>query len=156
MSVNPGYFQPQQGHPLVCTTDGTAGTWRKLAGPGTAGAFHVLPTPVRVYDSRMGTSPSQGPKTPLAANMARTLDLTVNTSTVPTGATAAMVNVLLVHAAVCNGNFTVWANGATRPLANTMVWAATPNDSRPSPLRPWARWPRCRCWPATPPTWCST
>ncbi len=33
-----------------------------------------------------------------------------------------MVNVLLVSAAVGNGNFTVWANSATRPLANTPAW----------------------------------
>jgi hypothetical protein len=54
--------------------------------------------------------------------MARTLDLTVNKSTVPPGATAALVTILLVNAYIGNGNFTIWANGAARPLANTMVW----------------------------------
>ncbi|MCU1452681.1 MAG: hypothetical protein JWN46_827 [Acidimicrobiales bacterium] len=109
----------------VCVTGGTPGVFRKIAGPATAGAFHALHVPVRVYDSRPGTSPAQGPKTPLTPNTARTIDLTVNSSTVPAGATAAAVNVLLVNAATGNGNFTVWANGVTRPQSNTMVWGGT-------------------------------
>lgn len=39
-----------------------ANDWRMLAGPTTAGSFHLLPSPQRAYDSRPGTSPSQGPK----------------------------------------------------------------------------------------------
>ncbi|MCU1452174.1 MAG: hypothetical protein JWN46_320 [Acidimicrobiales bacterium] len=105
-----------------CATAGTPGKWRKVAGPDTAGALHVLPTPIRVYDSRPGTSPATGPKTPLAANVARTLDLTLNSSTVPHGATAAIVSLLLVNAVAGNGNFTIWANGGARPQANNMVW----------------------------------
>ena len=37
--------------------DAGQGRWRKIAGPGTAGQLHVLPTPVRVYDSRPGEAP---------------------------------------------------------------------------------------------------
>lgn len=74
------------------------------------------------YDSRPGTAPSAGPKTPLAANTARAVDMTVNNSGVPAGATAVMLNLLPVNTAPGNGNFTVWANGAARPLANNMVW----------------------------------
>ncbi|MCU1452483.1 MAG: hypothetical protein JWN46_629 [Acidimicrobiales bacterium] len=108
-----------------CVVDapaGGTGTWRKLAGPTSAGTFHVLPAPVRVYDSRPGTFPSTGPKTPLSANTARTLDVTVNNSGVPMGATAVTVNLLLVNAVAGNGNFTIWANGVARPQANNMVW----------------------------------
>lgn len=108
----------------LCITDGTPGVWRKIGGPATAGAFHVLPTPVRVYDSRPGTAPSQGPKTPLSGNVARAIDCTFNNSKVPVGATAVSLTVLLVNAANGNGNLTIWANGAARPSANTAVWGA--------------------------------
>ncbi|MCU1452173.1 MAG: hypothetical protein JWN46_319 [Acidimicrobiales bacterium] len=108
-----------------CVGDGTPGTWRKLAGPATAGAFHVLHAPVRVYDSRPGTSPSTPPKTRLVAGTARTLDVTGNSSGVPKGATAVMCNLLVVNAASGNGNFTIWANGVARPAANNMVWGGS-------------------------------
>lgn len=109
----------------VCVGGGTPGQWRKLAGPATAGALHILPTPVRVYDSRTGTTPSIGPKTPLAAGSTRTVDLTANSSGVPAGATAAMVTLLIANAAAGNANFTIWKNGATRPQSNTMVWGGS-------------------------------
>ena len=109
----------------LCTVSGTPGAFRKLGGPSTAGALHVLPAPARIYDSRPGTQPTAiGPKTPLNFNSARVLDTTVNNSNVPQGATAAIITVLLVNAAQANGNFTMWANGVARPSANTMVWGA--------------------------------
>lgn len=115
----------RNGELWFCVNYGTPGTWRKLAGRTTAGALHVLPTPARIYDSRPGTTPSQGPKTKLSGNVARTLDLKVNSSTVPAGATAAVLTVLLVNAANANGNMTVWAAGASQPQANTMVWGGS-------------------------------
>ena len=108
-----------------CVEYGTPGTWRKVVGKGTAGALHVLPVPIRIYDSRAGTSPDQGPKTKLSGNTARTLDLKANASGVPAGATAALVTVLLVDATNANGNFTIWAAGATRPQSNTLVWGGS-------------------------------
>ena len=108
-----------------CTAYGTPGTWRKLASKATAGSLHVLPTPVRIYDSRGGTQPAVGTKSPLVGNTARTLDLKVNSSTVPAGATAALLTILLVNAANVDGNFTVWAAGAARPQSNTMVWGGS-------------------------------
>ncbi len=108
-----------------CVGAGTPGTWRQVSDPAAAGAFHVLPAPARVYDSRPFTTPgSIGPKTPLPANTARVLDTTANSSGVPAGATAVVCNLLLVNT-VGGGNFTVWANGVTRPLGNSMVWGGT-------------------------------
>lgn len=115
----------RNGELWFCVNYGTPGTWRKLAGRTTAGALHVLPTPARIYDSRAGTTPAQGPKTPLSGNTARTLDLKVNSSGVPAGATAAVLTVLLVNAANGDGNLTVWAAGAARPQANTLVWGGS-------------------------------
>lgn len=108
----------------LCVGAGTPGTWRKLGGPATAGAFHVLANPVRAYDSRPGGAPAAvGPKTPLpAGNVARPIDLKQGGTGVPAGATAVMVNLLLTNAAAGNGNLTVWANGAAKPQSNTLVW----------------------------------
>ncbi|HEV7720209.1 MAG TPA: hypothetical protein VGO60_02945 [Iamia sp.] len=110
----------------ACIEPGTPGTWRKITGMGTAGAFHLLPTPKRVYDSRPGTQPSQGPKTPLpGGNAARTIDLKHNSSGVPAGATGVLLTILLVNAANANGNLTVWANDKSKPASNTMVWGGS-------------------------------
>jgi hypothetical protein len=109
----------------VCTAGGTPGVWRKVAGPTTAGAFHVLAPAVRVYDSRPGLAPtSVGPKTPLVANSPRTFDLTANASHVPVGATAAMVTLVVTNAATTGGNLTAWAAGGTKPVGTTLAWGA--------------------------------
>lgn len=109
----------------VCVAGGTPGTWRKLAGPASAGAFHLLATPVRVYDSRPGTTPAVGSKTKLSGNTARLLSVTANSSGVPLGATAVATTLLLVNASSAGGNFTIWAGGSPRPSANAMVWGGT-------------------------------
>jgi len=44
------------GNLWFCTSDGTPGRWRKLAGPQSAGAVHAI-DPVRVYDSRLAAGP---------------------------------------------------------------------------------------------------
>ncbi|QXC62324.1 hypothetical protein KSP35_05830 [Aquihabitans sp. G128] len=106
----------------LCLASGTPGTWRKLGGANTAGSFHVLPAPARIYDSRSGTLPAVGTKKPLSPNAARSLDLKANASGVPVGATAALLTVLVVNASTGSGNLTVWANGVAKPQANTMVW----------------------------------
>ncbi|MCU1372261.1 MAG: hypothetical protein JWO77_3455, partial [Ilumatobacteraceae bacterium] len=114
-----------QGQLWFCVADGTPGTWRKLAGPATAGSFHILPAPVRVYDSRPQNAPAVGPKTKLANNTSRLLSLRANSSGVPQGATAVAVTLLLVDAAAIDGNFIIWAQGQPRPQANTMVWGGS-------------------------------
>jgi hypothetical protein len=118
-----------------CVASGTPGEWRKLSGTSTAGAFHLLPSPVRVYDSRPGTSPSQGPKTRLpAGNVARTIDVSQNDSGVPRGvspfggriaATGVLLNVLLVNATSGGGNLTVWSADRPKPQSNTLVWGGS-------------------------------
>ena len=110
------------GNLWACVTGGTPGAWRKLAGPAAAGSLHLLATPVRVYDSRPGTTPAIGLKTRLAPGTARTVDFTANSSGVPAGALGAMVNLLIVNAPAADANFTLWKNGAARPSSNTMVW----------------------------------
>jgi hypothetical protein len=85
----------------------------------------VLPTPVRVYDSRPAGMPNVGIKTPLTPGEEREIDLKANGSKVPAGATAALLTILLVNAENGDGNFTVWRNGLAKPAANTLVWGPT-------------------------------
>ena len=120
-------FMGSGGDLWLCTTSGTgtAAHWKKLGGVTTAGQFHFLAAPKRVYDSRSGTSPSQGPKTPFAAGTTRVIDTTVNSSGVPAGATGVALTVLLVNAATANANFTIWANGQAKPSSNSMIWGGS-------------------------------
>ena len=122
------FLADENGDVWACTVGGSTSAafkFRKVSGPGTAGQLHLLPAPVRVYDSRPGTAPSTGPKTPLVGNTARVLDLKNNSSGVPAGATGALVTILLLNTLASNGNFTLWANGLPRPSGNTMVWGST-------------------------------
>ena len=109
----------------LCVDIGVPGTWRKLSGPAAAGALHVLPVPVRIYDSRVGTLPAVGTKAPFAGGQTRILDCMANSSGVPADATSVVVTLLVVNAAAGNGNFTIWADGAAKPSANTMVWGGS-------------------------------
>jgi hypothetical protein len=110
------------GNVWLCVAAGTPGTWRKVAGPGTAGSLHLLAAPVRAYDSRPGTSPTVGPKTKLSGNTSRSLSVRANSTGVPAEATAVSVTLLLVNASTSGGNLTLWAGNASRPSANAMVW----------------------------------
>lgn len=87
------------------------GGWRKLAGPNTAGQLHVLPSPVRVYDSRPGEAPTAiGPKVPTVGNVARTIDTTANASGVPANARAVLIN-LTITGPIGPGFGSAWASG---------------------------------------------
>lgn len=108
----------------VCVVSGTPGTWRRISGPASAGTLVVLPTPIRVYDSRPGGRPdSVGPKTPLVAGTPRTLDLTVNGSGVPTGATAAVVNLVATGSAAA-GFLAIYRNGIANPGTSNVNFGA--------------------------------
>jgi hypothetical protein len=105
----------------LCVAPGVPGTWRRVAGPSTAGALVPLPTPVRVYDSRPGQVPiAVGPKTPLPANVPRTLDLKNNLSGVPAGATAVLVSL------VATGT-TTNIGGYMAIFSNAIDWPGTSN-----------------------------
>jgi len=49
--INGDIIEDDAGNLFVCVASGVPGTWRKLAGPTSAGAFHAI-SPTRVYDSR--------------------------------------------------------------------------------------------------------
>ena len=90
----------------------TDGGWRKLAGPNTAGQLHILPSPVRVYDSRPGLAPTAvGPKVPTVGFAVRILDTTANGSGVPANARAVLIN-LTITGPQAPGFASAWATGA--------------------------------------------
>ena len=106
----------------LCTNSGTPGTWRKLAGADSAGAFHVLPSTIRVYDSRPGKAPLGVVKGPLGSAQTRTVDATLG-GAVPVGATAALVNLTIVDTSA-TGFLALHRNGIAWPGNSTINWSA--------------------------------
>jgi hypothetical protein len=111
-----------------CTVSGTPGTWRKLAGPSTAGSFHAV-SPGRVYDSRAplpvtGTLTSGASRTISVANKRDLTTGAVATADfVPVGATAITANVTVVS--IAGGGFlTCNPGGVTAVDAATINWSA--------------------------------
>jgi len=88
----------QNGDLWLCVADGTPGSWHRLGGTNTAGVLTVLPATKRVYDSRIGEPPLfVPPKVPMTANETRTLDMKQNSSTVPAGARAVLLNLTVAN-----------------------------------------------------------
>ncbi len=86
------------------TVAGTPGKWRKLAGNLSAGATHILATPVRYVDTRNGTGGTTGPVhngTVIEYNF-----VTINAGTIPAKATGIFGNIVAT-APGGNGNFQV-------------------------------------------------
>jgi hypothetical protein len=119
----------KDGNLFVNVTGGTPGTFRKLAGPSTAGAFHPI-APVRVYDSRSAL-PSKGL---LAAATNRTVSVAdgrdlasgaVNQAgVVPAGAVAVTCNVTVVNTEGPGGFVVVNPGGNTTINASSVNWFA--------------------------------
>lgn len=97
----------------ACVGSGAPGSWRKLAGPSTAGQFHVLSTPVRAYDSRAGDGP-------LAAGNQRNVVMTG----VPAGASAVTVSVTITQT-TSSGYLSLFRGGAAWPGNSNLNWFAT-------------------------------
>lgn len=72
-----------------CVDTGDPAVWRRLSGPTTAGAFHLLPAPVRVIDSR---GPGGGGL--FASGTDRVVTMPV---AVPAGATGVLLNLTVTN-----------------------------------------------------------
>lgn len=108
------------GNLWICVVGGQPGYWRKLAGPATAGALHVLAIPKRIYDSRPGLAPLNGKKGRLN-NETRVIDAKNNGSGVPAGVTAVAVN-LTVTNTNSGGFVAVYRNGIAYPGTSSINW----------------------------------
>jgi hypothetical protein len=112
----------------VCVAAGTPGTFRKVSGATTAGAFHAL-SPGRVYDSR-AAAPQQGT---IGGAANRTISVAdkrdpgtgaVTTANfVPAGATAVTANVTVVSQTGA-GFLTINPGGSTAVESSTINWSA--------------------------------
>jgi hypothetical protein len=98
-------------------------TWRKLGGRTTAGQLHVLPSPVRVYDSRKGDGP-------LAGGAERTVSLATGfvgstaTPAVPAGARAALFTLTVVDTGT-QGFLAAFSNAVSWPGTSNVNWFQT-------------------------------
>ncbi len=114
------------GNLWVCVA---ANSWRKLAGPATAGSFHAI-SPSRVYDSR-SPAPSPGQLAGGANRLVSVADKrnlgtgAVDTANVvPAGATAIAVNVTVANTA--GGGFLAVNAGSDTVVAGSAInWTAS-------------------------------
>lgn len=111
----------------LCTVAGSPGTWRKIAGPASAGAYHAV-SPGRVYDSRLHAlnhapiSNTNGPYT--LGTSARADALTgvyVQSNFVPPGSTAITANVTITGT-TGSGFLVVNPGGVGTVNASTINW----------------------------------
>lgn len=96
----------------LCVEGGTPGTWRKLAGLATAGAFHAI-SPRRVYDSRSGAGKLDG-------GDERTISVATSGAdeVVPAGATAVAITATVTNTEGSAGGY-VSVRPAGTPWAGT-------------------------------------
>ncbi len=104
---------------------GNPGTWRKVSGPATAGALHVLPEPLRAYDSRSASRLAAGSVTTVSLATGRN-GAGVLLVAVPAGATAALVNVTLTGTVGTFGFIKAYSAAlASPPATSVMNWSST-------------------------------
>ncbi len=109
----------------VCVADGTPGTWVRLAGANTAGAFTALSTPVRVYDNRPGSGKPGAGTGPISGTR-HGIDLTANSSGLPTDASAAMVTMTVTNTQANPAAYgQIYPDAlATPPATSVINWTA--------------------------------
>lgn len=108
----------------LCTEAGTPGSWRKLAGPASAGAFHPI-NPARVHDSRVVGGPissGQHRLISVANGFDTTTGLLNAPNVVPVGATAIAFN-LTITGTVQRGFLTAAPGTATSITASSINWS---------------------------------
>jgi hypothetical protein len=108
---------------------GGAARGQLAAGPAPAGEAHLLPTPLRAYDSRdsAGAKILAGETRTVSLASGHTLGSTVQTIAVPPGATAAIVTLTITETAIGvggNGGFLTMYNASIpQPATSSINWA---------------------------------
>jgi hypothetical protein len=103
----------------MCVAPGSPGTWRRLAGRGTAGSLSLLGATTRVYDSRPGTQPPTGTKGIFASHEQRTIDCAA--AGVPTDASAVLINATATNTNP-GGFFAFFQDGKPWPNNSSLSW----------------------------------
>jgi hypothetical protein len=104
------------GNLFVCVQGGSPGSWRKLAGPSTAGAFNAI-SPQRVYDSRVG------PK--ITTNEERVISTAATpagAAVVPTGALAVAITLTVTDTEGAGGFLAVRPAGTAYAGTSSINW----------------------------------
>jgi hypothetical protein len=104
------------GNLFVCVAGGSPGTWRRLAGPATAGAFSAI-SPQRVYDSRVG------PK--IATDEERVISVAATpagTAVVPAGALAVATTLTVTETEDVGGFLAVRPAGSAYANTSSINW----------------------------------
>jgi hypothetical protein len=110
-----------------CTASGTPGTWAQLTGipaPVPSGLLHYLSAPIRIFDSRLGTSaplpaPTKGALTGGSTTTIQVTGTDVGGIHVPAGATGVFGN-LTVTNTQGGGDLILWPHGAPQPLTSNI------------------------------------
>lgn len=118
-SWSQGSFVARGGELWYATSTGANPAWVRLSS-----VLQPLPSPVRAYDSRPGTLPATGPKTPITTGVERDIDLTGG-SLLPTAAKAAYINLTCVNTSAQGGFLKAFRNGAPNPSASNINWWTT-------------------------------
>jgi hypothetical protein len=116
----------------ICTNAGDPGTWTRVAaGPSgyVQGASCLLPTPIRIFDSRVADPPAAPSRAsgPIGTGVTQGLQITgveVGGHGVPDGAVAVIGNVTGVNA-VGTGYLTLFPAGVSRPTASSLNYLAS-------------------------------
>lgn len=105
----------------ICIAGGSPGTWRRIAGTGSAGAFNAI-NPHRVYNSLHSTKLTSGTtRTVSVANGINASGAVDVANLVPAGATAIAVNITITST-TGSGYLTLFPGGAARPTAGAITW----------------------------------
>ena len=129
------YFAGEQvrdalGAMYLCVESGSPGTWVRVAtGPSAyaSGASCLLPTPIRLLDTRPNATAPDHPGTPVTGDGKITVPITgqsVGGVSIPAGAVAVIGNVTAVNA-VAHGYLTLWPDGVTQPETSSINFPAT-------------------------------
>jgi CHRD domain len=117
----------------VHTTDFTGGAIRgQLAlGPEAAGEAHLLPTPLRAYDSRLNAGPKIAPGETRTISLTTGFTLaapTVPVLAVPPGATAAIITLTIAETNAPGGFLTIYSAASAQPATSSINWKAADQD----------------------------
>jgi hypothetical protein len=104
----------------LCIAAGTPGTWRRVSGTNTAGALRVLPSTIRIYDSRPGAQPPGVQKGKFVDHEERVIAATLGSAT-PAGATAVLINATATDTNP-GGFFAFFKNGTAWPNNSSLSW----------------------------------
>ena len=115
----------------VHTSDFGAGAIRGqlAAGPAPAGEAHLLPLPLRAYDSRLNAGPKIQPGQTRLIPLTSGFDLNnVSVMALPPGATAAIITLTLADTDAPGGFLTIYSAAATQPATSSVNWKAAAQD----------------------------